>query len=306
MQRCFAIAVLLISAPALADDKVEIKHAPTLEPGDTTHVVVENDIEQTLTIAGMPIDTKVEQYMRINEEVGEVSADGETTTSGNMDLIDFRLTLPDGREFTFVSDNPDRPSGIPELEPIENLFRALAEAEWTSTYDADHQITSLEYKDDPFSQLDEAMREEVSPERWMKMSKVELARLPDSAVAVSDTWTRTEPMNLGSGQTLTIEKQYEYLGTQETGGVVFDRIGSTALSVTYAMKANPNLPLEVKESDLSIESSEGELLYSRDLRMVTSTRESFHITGPMTFVAGGQELPGALDLTMTFSTTVEP
>jgi hypothetical protein len=253
----------------------------------------------------MPVETRVEQYMRIDEEIQEVGADGEVSTSGSMDLIDFRLTLPDGREFSFVSDNPDRSSGIPELEPIEDLFRALSGAEWTSEYDADHKIVSLEYRDDPFAQIDEAFREEVSPERWMKMSNIELARLPDDAVAVGDTWTRTEPLRLGSGQTLTLEKQYEYLGTRETGGVVFDRIGSSALSVSYTMKPNPNLPLGVKNSDLSIESSEGELLFNRDLRMVTGTTESFHIVGTMTLLANGQELPGELDLTMSLSTNIE-
>lgn len=305
MRHCIHFALLLIAAPALADEKVEITHDPSQSVGDKSHVRIETTIEQTLTIAGMPVETKVEQYVGIDEEIESIGSDGEVTSAGRMDLIDFRLTLPDGREFSFVSDNPRRTNGIPELDPVEELFRAMTGAEWTSSYDADHRMTAMEYKDDPFFQLDEAMKQEVDPQKWMQMANTELDRLPGQ-VAVGDTWTRTEPMDLGSGQTLTLEKQYEYLGTQEVGGVVFDRIGSSALSVTYAMQSNPNIPLDVKESELTVESSEGELLYNRDLRLVTGTTELFHIVGSMTLTANGQELPGELDLTMSFTTSVEP
>lgn len=306
MRRCLAVALLVLSSPAWAEDKVEIQHNPAMNPGDKSQVRVETNIEQTLTIAGTPLHSKVEQFMAIDEEVGEPDGDGGATTRDHFEFMIFRMTLPDGREFNFDSGNPDQSSGIAELEPIEKLFRALSGVTWTSTFDADHKMVSLEYDGDPFSQLDEAMRKEVATEKWLQRSKIDLARLPDGAVAVGDTWTRTEPMDLGSGQTMTFEKKYEYLGTQETGGVVFDRIGSSALSVEYRMEANPNLPIDVKESDLTVESSGGELLYNRERQIVTSTTQNCHITGPMTLVLNGQELPGELDLTMSFSTTVEP
>ena len=305
MKRCFTVALLLVSSPAWADDKVEITYAPTLDAGDRSVSHVQTNIEQTLTVAGMPLETSVQQLMDIREEVETTNGDGETTTTGRMDMIDFSLTLPDGRQFSFNSANPQRDNGIPELEPYQDLFRAMAEVEWRSTYDDDFKMVALEYIDDPFFQLDQALRDEVDPDKWLKASNIEMARLPEDPVAVGDTWTRTEPVDLGNGQTMTFDKQYEYLGAQETGGVMFDRIGASALTATYSMKANPNLPLEVKSSDLIVESSEGELLYNRDLRIVTSTTETYHVTGSMTLMAGGQELPGELDLTMSFTTMLE-
>ena len=83
---------------------------------------------------------------------------------------------------------------------------------------------------------------------------------PDKPVKPGDTWTHTSESDLGGGQTLTLETQYEYVGTEERGGQTLDKIKSKATSVSYAMEPNASSPLKIKSSELKIASSEGTIL----------------------------------------------
>ena len=76
-------------------------------------------------------------------------------------------------------------------------------------------------------------------------------------------------------------------------------------SVTYNIDPNPSLPLELKSSDLKIAKSEGELLFDRKLGAFVKSSDSFTVVGKLTLVAGGNELPGELDLTITSKSSRE-
>ena len=60
------------------------------------------------------------------------------------------------------------------------------------------------------------------------------------------------------------------------------------------------------KSDLKVESSEGTILFDREAGRVVESRGKLHVKGSMTLSAGGQELPGELDITMETTSELQP
>jgi hypothetical protein len=129
--------------------------------------------------------------------------------------------------------------------------------------------------------------------------------LPDVLVRAGEPWERTEKLDLG-GQTLTFHKKYEYAGTEKLGAKTLDKINVKTLDVKYAMDPNSASPFKVTKSDLKIESGDGTILFDREAGAVVSAKSKTRIKGPMTFEAGGQEIPGELDLTIETDTELQP
>ena len=125
---------------------------------------------------------------------------------------------------------------------------------------------------------------------------------PDVLLRKGEPWDRTETMDLGAGQTLTFQKQYEYLGTVEKAGRTLDKIGVKETTVSYAMEANPALPVSVSQSDLKVDSSDGTVLFDRELGRVVESHNKTHITGDLTLQANGMDIPAKLDLTLDTET----
>jgi hypothetical protein len=64
-------------------------------------------------------------------------------------------------------------------------------------------------------------------------------------------------------------------------------------------------PLKAVKSDLKIESGDGTILFDREAGRVVQAKGKTHIKGPMTFQAGGQEIPGDLDLIIESDTELQ-
>lgn len=124
---------------------------------------------------------------------------------------------------------------------------------------------------------------------------------PDTPVNKGDTWKRTEDWHIEGGQTLSFDRTYEYVGTEDKDGRPVDKIKVTDEAVRYQLGSN-TVNLSVKESDLKIESSEGTLLFDRELGAILERTITSRITGKLTFLLGGQELPAELDLKITRDT----
>jgi len=139
---------------------------------------------------------------------------------------------------------------------------------------------------------------EYSDEQLIANYQQELDVLPSQAVKQGDTWNRTETMQLGSGQTLTFEMRYEYLGQVDQGSKKLDKIGAAAETVRYALVPNPMLPVTLKNSDLKVDSSEGEVLFDRELGRVVSRESKTQISGDLSLAIGANDLAGELDLKM--------
>src|SRR5262249_32540456 len=114
--------------------------------------------------------------------------------------------------------------------------------------------------------------------------------LPDVLARPGEPWERTEKLDLGSGQTMTFQKKYEYAGTEKRGGATLDKITVKTTDVKYEMSPNSNSPLKATKSDLKVESGDGTILFDHESGHIVTSKGKIHIKGKMEFQAGGQDI----------------
>jgi hypothetical protein len=307
MRRVLAFAALLV-CPIAAQAQVKIEQAPEYKAGQVIRTVAEQKTKQTLTIAGMNVDTKAEVFTAVRETVGEQTANG-TPINGEFEYFILNLTTPVG-EVAFDSQNPDAGNAPGELAQFVDLFKASSKAKWTTLMTDSKTVKSVTYEGEPFKDLPDALQKETNPERYKKEYETQLARFPDGPVSPGDTWKRTEEPDIGGGQSFKMEKEFTYIGTEEVGGKTFDKIGVKCLSCRYHMTGEGGAPIKVEDAELKVLETEGTMLYDREQKTITSTTEKVRLQGDlkMTLDINGQkqELPGAVDLTIESKSTVEP
>ncbi|MHC4875345.1 MAG: DUF6263 family protein [Planctomycetota bacterium] len=301
-------SMLLASAVVVASTTVssaQVSLKPLVNENAKVRTTIEVETDQTLTLNGMPLETKVSQFLITNDTIGERQADGKYTSNGSFETMQVEMHLPGGIELNFDSGNPKTEAAIPQLSAILVLFDAISSSKYETTFTAPGKIDAVKITGEKYEALDDALKAEFSPDRMKMEASQQLERLPANPINVGDKWTRTETSQLGSGQTFEIERTFEYLGTVNEGGRELDRVGISASSVTYAIEPNPALPLQVKDSDLKIAKSSGEFLFDRKLGATVKTTDSITVEGKLTLIANGAELAGDLKLTISSKTSRE-
>ena len=141
-----AVAICGLASSALA--QVKIDHRPKYVEGSKIKVQIEMNLEQTLTLNGMDLDTKIEQFMIIANTVGKRQDDGTVPIDSQFEVLQTNLTLPGGIELAFDSGDAEKQADNAALEPIMNLLRASSKAKWQTLIGEDHKIKSVKYTND--------------------------------------------------------------------------------------------------------------------------------------------------------------
>lgn len=298
-----ALSVAVVSLPLLqtgaaGQEAVPLKYAPPLQVGAMQEAEVEVKSDQILTIAGMPLETHANTFLTMQEKVVGTSSTGGWKLEGGFSLVQADHEFPGGLKMSFNSNNPEQADTAGPLGVIVEALKATADAKWVAETDAEHQITKMEYIDDPFANVDDMLKGDTSPESLKKRRTVELLRYPVDLVKPGDTWTRSEEADLGGGQTLTLEKEYTYAGTEERDGGMFDKVTVKVLKAEYDMDDNSPSPAKVTDSELKVAESEGTYWYDRQLQAFSEIQDKVRITGTLSMEINDQKLPGELDLTM--------
>jgi hypothetical protein len=299
-----ALSMAVLAVPLLqpqrvdAQDAVTLKYAPPLEAGTTYETQIEIKTDQVLTLAGMPLETHGDTFMAMQEKVVGESSTGGWKFEGKFTLVQSDLELPGGLKVSFNSNNPAQANTQGELGMIVDALKATAGAKWVAETNAEQEITKMQYIDDPFANVNEMLKGDASPEAIKKRRKTELDRYPSDPVKPGDTWTRTEESDLGGGQTITLEKEYTYAGSEERDGGTFDKVTVKVLSVEYEMDEASPSPAKVTESELKVAESEGTYWYDRQMQAFSEVNDKVRMTGTLALEVNDQKLPGELDLTI--------
>lgn len=299
---------LVAPAPAWAQTKIEYGYPE----GKTLRNVTQTKLEQTLSIAGQNIETQSQETTTTSEVIGKRDAQGNLPISVSIDALKANIQLPMNITLTFDSANPDakQENLLPPLEVMIDVMKALSGSKYELTVDKANEVTavsgteaSIKRAEELNPQAAEALKGRLNADAIKKRSKEAHAKFPAGLlVRQGETWTRTEAMDLGSGQTMTFEKKYEYQGTVEKDGKTLDKIGVTVTGVTFAQQAAPNAPAKITKSDLDVESSKGTILFDRALGQPVDSSETVQILGALTMEVGGMELEAKLDLKLESST----
>ncbi len=293
-QLLLTLVTLGIAQTGIAADLV---HRPEYQAGQVHTTEAEVSVAQTLTINGADIVTSADTFL-ITSEVVEAATTEGATLRGGFETIQVDMMIA-GTAYSFSSENPTATTPPAGLEPIGELYRGMAEAEWTTTVDENGRIESMEYVGDAFANLDPALQSEVDLQRHVDDANQQAERLPGEGIEIGQTWKRTEVMNLGSGQEFRIEREFTYAGSEDVNGHTLERVDVSSLSLEYTIAPNPSLPLTVKSSDLEIETTEGAFWYDPELGVIVKSNEEFHVTGDLELEIQGMVLPSQLELTIT-------
>ena len=114
LKRCFPVVVLLFTtAAASAQVKFEAKYVESSKW--ETHR--DSKTTQTLTLAGMNIDTKSSAFAVIEHAVGQRAADGALKVEEKTKTLQTEISFPGGK-IEFDSANLDKKADNPLLEPL--------------------------------------------------------------------------------------------------------------------------------------------------------------------------------------------
>jgi len=161
---CSAAILAASSATAFAQVSLE----PRINENTKVRTTIEVLTDQTLTLAGMPLKTKVEQFIITNDEIGAKQADGKVSMRGKFETMQVDMKLPGGIELNFDAGNPNTEAPIPQLSAVLKLFDAISSSTYETTFSGPGKIASITVQGAKYDALDEALKKEFSSERMQQ------------------------------------------------------------------------------------------------------------------------------------------
>ena len=301
MRASLFIGLLLFAADLSAQVSFELKY-----PEDRKSVArINSKTHQLLTIGGQEIETKSNSSMLIASTNGKRQPDKSMRVIGKISEWQVDINLPGGIKLSFDAANPDRKAENPALEPILTLFRAQLRNAPVLILDKENKIASLEYPADPEKELDPALKGTFNAKRAKIAAQQTLDRLPSKPVNKGDKWEREETFNLEAGQSLTLAKRYEYIGTVVKAGRTLHEISAVSTSVKYEIDPESPSPIKVSKSDLKVIDSKETILFDTEKGIVAGHVSTLRVKGDLALSVNGMDLAGTVDLTLSTETTVE-
>lgn len=303
------LLVLAMPHPAWAQVKLEYK----FPEGQKLTYKSQVKTSQVLTLMGQDIQTESAETIVSSLNVGKKRPDHTLPVEDKVESLTVDLSLPGGIKIGFDSKNPDAKADNPQLAALTDAYKLISQMRYTVVLDDHNKVKAVEGTEKILEKaegLNEIMKQSLrgrfDAQRLKAQFEQSHGNLPDVLARKGEPWERTETLEIGGGQTLTFQKKYEYAGEEKKGDAVYDKIDVKTTKVTYAMDPNAPSPLKVIKSDLIVPSGDGVILFDRAAGRVVSSRALTRMKGPMTFAAGGQEIPGELDLTIEVDTELVP
>ncbi|MFO0890905.1 MAG: DUF6263 family protein [Isosphaeraceae bacterium] len=306
-----SLGLSLIAAPETVQAQVKLEYKFREGQAQTYKSTVKTT--QVLTLMGQEIPTDATETIVSSQKVGAKRSDGTIPVEDKVESLAVELALPMGIMISFDSKNPDNKVDNPQLAVIADIYKLISQVGYTVVLDAQNKVKAIEGAEKILEQADklndaakQSIRSRLDAQQLKKQFQESHGNLPDVLARKGEPWERDETLDIGSGQTLSFHKKYEYVGEEKKDGAMLDKIAVKTTEVKYAMDPNSPSPLKVIKSELKVDSGDGVMLFDREAGRVVSASNSTRIRGPMTFAAGGQEIPGELDLTISTTTELQP
>lgn len=304
--RLSVISLLFVAAVSQVKGE-EVNLAPRYDKGDKFVYEVETGVDQTLTLAGMNIETKASSFEIRHKEITEKTQDGGSKQKNYSSKMQFELTLPGGITVSFDSDNPDKESEVPELNDLLKMLKIASKMELIAEVDKQGQLKEFSVKAEGLDAISDAFKSHLDADNLKKQMKQELNSIPAEPVEPGDTWTRAEVFDAGSGQIFTYTTTYKYEGRVQEKGKTFDKVTATYAQPTFEIQAGSPLPIGSKSSELSMDGSTNTILRDIENHHVSQSTGEIVFKGKIVLTdPNGNEIPGELDLKIKSKTMRRP
>ena len=300
------LSLSLFAAGWTSSAQAQVKLEQKVVEGAKTVNHTNLKVTQTLSLAGMNLETSSDRFVIVSTKAGKREADGKIRVDQSVDKLSVTVKLPGGLMLTFDSDDPNKKAENPAFQPLVDVMGALSKAKTVFVYDQSGKVAAVEGFDKAAEKLSEEARGDLDPEVAKKNANQEIDRLPSDPVKVGDTWSRNSDLNLGSGQIMSMTTEYKYVGEVKEGDKTYDKIEAKTTATTFSIAEGSKLPLRVTKSELKPTESGNTLLFDRAAGQFQSNKGKLRIQGNLEFSINGQNLPAKLDLTMESDTTRQP
>ena len=160
-----------------------------------------------------------------SSRVGKRRDDSTLPIEQKVESLRVELSLPGGINLNFDSSEPNAKIDNPQLAFLGEVFKLAAEIGYTVVLDDQNKVKAIEGTEKLLEKAEKlepsgaGMRSAAasSPTRSRSAFEQEHRHLPDVLARPGESWERTEILDVGSGQTLTFRKKYEYAGTEKRG-----------------------------------------------------------------------------------------
>ena len=301
--------VVFTSPAAWAQVKLEYK----FPEGEKLAYKTTSRTAQVLTLMGQGITTESKETVVTSTAVGKKRADNTLPIEEKVESLNVELSLPGGMIIAFDSKDPNAKADNPQLGFLIDVYKLVSQIGYTVVLDDHNKVKAIEGAEKILEKADalnemakQTIRGRVDAQRLKTQFEQSHGNLPDILARPGEPWERNEVLDLGSGQTLTFHKKYEYVGPEKQGDTTLDKIKVKTTEVKYEMDPNSPSPLKVTKSDLKVESGDGTIYFDHEKGHIVTAKGKTQIKGPMTFAAGGQEIPGSLDLTIEANSELQP
>ncbi len=310
MLAAVAAACLVLSWSEMAQAQVKLQYK--FPEGQKLTYKSTEKIRQVLTLMGMEIETEDDKTVVTSITVGKRRLDSTRPVEQKVESLRDELSLPGGLNVTYDSKEPDAKIETPGLAFLSEVFKLAGEINYTLVLDDQNKVKAIEGTEKLVEKADklspkakETIRGSLDPDKLKRNFEQSHQNLPDVLARPGEPWERTLIRDVGSGQTITFRKKYEYVGTDKKGDKTLDKITAKVLEVKFTQDPESKSPLKVLKSDLKVDSSDETILFDHEEGCVVSARSKTRLKGSMTFSGGGMELPGAIDLTLQNDTDLQ-
>ena len=304
-----ACLALVWSQAAFAQVKLEYKFSE----GKKLSYKITSKKHQSLTFMGMEVESDEDRTSVESFTVGKRRGDSSLPITRKVESLRVQMTLPGGIQLTYDTTDPNSRIDVPGFTFLGDVFKLAGEVAYTVVLDDHNKVKTVEgaeklkekiEKLDPKTQ--DMIRNEYEADTLKRSFEQAISVLPDILARPGEPWERTQIIDTDRGQSLNFRKKYEYLGTEKKGDKTLDRISIKVLEVKNETKSDSNLPLKTGKSELKVESSEGRILFDRDLGRPVSVREKVRIKGNINYSANGMDIPTAVNLSIETNVELQP
>jgi hypothetical protein len=306
-------ALVLIILFGTGSSRAQVKLEYKFPEGEKLTYKTTSKLSQVLTLMGQGNETESKQSVVHSSAVGKKRADGTLPLEEKIESLSSEVSLPGGITVSYDSKDPQSKIDNPQLAFLADVYKLVSKLAYTVVLDGQNKVKAVEGTEKLIEQangLNEMAKQAIVKRFDAQRLKTQFEQahnnLPEVLARPGEPWERTEHLELDGGQTLTFKKKYEYAGSEKRGNTTLDKIDVKTTEVSYKMDPDAPSPLKVSKSDLKVESGTGSILFDREGGHIVTANGKIHIKGSMTFMAGGQEIPGELDLTIQSDAELQP